>query len=126
MPNEMAEAPDPKPEPAPLNYRLRVPKKPYWLLKAVGSFIAGMIVGILFLGCISLNPPLNPNGLSLRARTGVAVVFCVIASMAIAIAVFALRRRAGEPRNLDDIFLASVLAGAALALFFAGSCYAML
>lgn len=125
MPNDMAEVPDPKPAPAPLNYRLRVPERPYWFLKTVGSFIAGMIVGVLFLGCISFNLPPNPSELRLPARTGIAVVYCIIASMAIVIAVFVLRQRAGEPRNLDDIFLGGLLAGAALALFFAGSCYVM-
>jgi formate hydrogenlyase subunit 3/multisubunit Na+/H+ antiporter MnhD subunit len=120
----MPESPDPNRSPLPLNYDLPPLKKPRRILMAIGSFCAGFVVGLLFTCCISFNLWPNPNGLQLRARTLIAIGFCVIASMAIAVAVFVLRRHPGEPRNLDDIFFAGFLAGAALAFFFTGSCYA--
>lgn len=39
-----------------------------------------------------------------------------------AVGLLVLRRHPGEARNLDDIFFAGFLAGAALAFFFTGSC----
>lgn len=111
--------------PLPLNYKVPKPKTPRNLLKTVGSFIAGFILGIFFIGCVSFNTFPNPIDLPVRAKLGIALLFGIAASMAVVLAVFALRKQPGEPQNFDDVFFAGFLSGTALTFFFVGSCYAI-